>query len=359
MSKLLYVLKDGRKLSFQRNALFLDKEKIVEFEMGFLYKGLVGIRLLNRLLRLDPRCAAFINDDLCVVSHLKQLYFISIGRKQIMHKQPVRETFSNILNFCALKSYGYEEVYWGDYGANPTHSEVNIYRCTTDCNPKICYTFKAGQIKHIHNIVFDSSRNQFYVFTGDFEEQSGIYVASHDFLRVEPLKIGKQQYRAVVGVVAHRKLVYATDAVMEENFLYSLDLETGSIEKLQPLNGSVIYGIPVNGGLLLSTAVEPYPSSTSIVCSLLDNRLGKGIKSRNVEVLFVYPGLQVRKVASFRKDWLPMRLFQYGFVSFPTYENLQTTIVECNPVAVKKWDGKTYVINLDKIITNEDTVSER
>ena len=48
----------------------------------------------------------------------------------------------------------------------------------------------------------------------------GIYIANSDFSKVTPYLVGQQSYRAVIGKVLENGLLYATDAVMEDNYLY-------------------------------------------------------------------------------------------------------------------------------------------
>ncbi len=129
---------------------------------------------------------------------------------------------------------------------------------------------------------------------------------------------------------------------MADNYLYYYDYCRNKIEQIAELNGSVIYGTLVNGGLAFSTTVESYPSSSSVLFTLLDNRIGPGIKSRDVHVYYIFDNKKIKKLMSFRKDIFPMRLFQYGCVIFPEYEDNKCHRVEISmqAVGVKKKDGK-------------------
>lgn len=348
MAKILYQLSDGETLVYDNNTLCLGEKPIVCFgEYLPAYKRrLSKHRLANRLFRLEPRIATFVNDDVCILSFLQKLFFVSIASKKIIDCIAVRQKFSNVLNFCSLKTYGFEEVYWGDYGMNTAMESINIYKYVPEEGITVCYTFEAGSIKHIHNILYDKYRNRFIIFTGDFGDKVGIYIASRDFSQVTPFLVGDEQYRAVVGKVTESGLVWATDAVMHDNYVFYVSFDDKKICKLSALNGSVIYGVEAGGGLIFSTTVESYPSKKSKLLTLLDNRLAPGIKSKEVDVLFVSKDLSVRKIAQFRKDWLPIRLFQYGQVCFPFYENKEKTAILCNPMAVRKFDGRIFNIKL-------------
>ena len=347
MSKILYQFRDGRRLSYGQGFLNLDSERIVDFTPYFssLRRKLIGFRMANRILRMEPRLAVFVDDDVCLVSFLKRIFVVSLSKKSIIDVFPVRAGFSDALNMCSMKEYGRNVVFWGDYGMNPSQDEINIYKY---CEGRIEIVFSFGKetVKHIHNILYDKFRNRFLIFTGDFGDNVGIYTANEDFSLVEPFLIGNEKYRAVIGKVTESGLIWSTDSVLQENNIYYYDFNSKVLSKQMPLNGSVIYGTEAGGGLLISTTVEPYPSKKSKLLSILDNRKAPGIKSSVVDVLFISDNLEIKKCTSFTKDIWPMRLCQYGYVSFPYFEDKTVKDVVCNPMGVKKWDGKEFIISL-------------
>jgi len=335
--RLLYVSSDGKELSFRWGYIYYGNEKILCLLESWLKRILSRVRFFNRLFRLEPRCATFVNEDVALVAFNHYVFVVSIKDKLELARFRVKK---NILSFCSLKKYESEEVYWGDYGDETNDGKININRFSISNGFQRCYSFKKGDIKHIHNIIYDKYNDRFYILTGDFEEKIGIYIASRDFSAVTPLAIGEQKYRAVIGLPLPNGFLYATDAVMEENYIYYYSTDNKQLEKIESINGSVIYGVAVNDGLLLSTTVEPYPSSRSRMKSMLDTRLGLGIKSKDVHVLFISKELLVSKIASYRKDCHFMKLMQYGQVFFPEYEDTSVNVVKANPMAVKRYDGK-------------------
>ena len=50
-------------------------------------------------------------------------------------------------------------------------------------------------VKHIHNILYDKYRERFFIFTGDFGDDVGIYIANSDFSKVTPYLVGQQSYQ--------------------------------------------------------------------------------------------------------------------------------------------------------------------
>lgn len=336
----------GISIYFKKQRLWLPDGGCIPMPAVSRLKGWLGRwRCLERLFRLEPRCAAFLGKDKLLVAYQRKLWIVNIEQAEIIKSLPVRQGFSDVLSFCQQKD---GNVYYGDYGMNPREEPVHIYKIGADLTPSIVYTFPVHHIRHIHSLVYDEWRKNFFIFTGDAGENMGIYVANRDFSVVKPFLVGSQQYRAVVGYVTEQYLYYATDAVMEDNYLYRIALGekpqngvTGDkVERITELNGSVIYGCHLSDGFLMSTTVEPYPSKKSRLLSLLDNRRGRGIKSADVMVYHVSGDGKLTLLARYRKDGWPMRLLQYGCVQFPTLEDENVKSITINPVAVKKYDGE-------------------
>ena len=352
MPKALYIFKKGEVLYYKNFSLYIGEEPIVDFfkYVNPLKKVLSKKRIFNRLLRLEPRTAV-VQNEICLLSFLKKIFVISLKEKQILSVFSVRDGFSNILNFCSVTLNNNAVFYWGDYGQNEKKEEINIYRYSSSSGLEICYTFPQNTIKHIHNILYDKYRDQFVVFTGDLDADVGIYIASNDFSEVKPLLTGDESYRAVVGNILEDGLIWATDSVLKENYLYYYSFENNELKVLATLGGSVIYGTKVNRGLAFATTVEPYPSKKSKILSLLDNRRAPSVKSMDVDLYFLSEGLNLKKKASYRKDCLPMRLFQYGHISFPIYEDETDSLLYYNPVGVRTCDGKILKIDLNGIVS--------
>lgn len=342
--KYLAITSSGLSIYFSRQALVLFGGAAIDMApTSRVKRWLARYRLFQRLFRLFPRCAAFIGNDILVVSYQKELWGISITEGKLLKKMAIRKGFSDVLTFCQME----DKVYYGDYGMNEKREPIHIYSLDKSLEPRVVYTFPAGSVRHIHNIIYDKWRQRFFIFTGDEGDKVGIYTANLDFSQVAPFLVGSQQYRAVIGHVTETSLLYATDAVMEDNFLYKVNLtEPLQIEKVCSLNGSVIYGCELDNGFAFSTTVEPYPSKKSKLLSILDNRRGRGIKTNEVEVYYVTDTCKVALVKKYEKDIWPMRLFQYGCVQFPALRKRSTNQLVMNPIAVKRADGFISSVSL-------------
>lgn len=315
------------------------KEYIIELPVGSKKKLLSKRRIPNRLLRLDPRASVKVDEQRFLVSVLHKVWLLDIEKKTLEPVFNSRKNFSDNLNFCTYNG----KVYWGDYGINVIHEPINIYEMDKEGKVRIVYTFSQGDVIHVHNIFLDETKSKFWVLMGDNEAKAGIYTASLDWTEVKPIKVGKQCYRAVVGFPYQGGLLYATDSVDYENHLRLIEAD-GTERILAEMNGSCIYGGEAKDYFLFSTTVEPRAGAG--LKHIFENRLGGGIKSRDVHILAVSKkDLSIRTMKTLRKDWLPMVLFQYGRVRFAGGQENSNTIW-CSPVACKKYDGKTIKIEL-------------
>ena len=301
-------------------------------------KRIVGKWLLcNRLLRLEPRCAGRLDNHRFVVSILGKLWLVDTENKKLSLLTNLRPGYG-LVNFCANNN----GLYWGDYGANPNHDEININLINNNLNISIVYSFPQESIRHIHSIIKDG--DGYVVMAGDNEPQAGIYRANADWTEVKPWKIGEQKYRAVVGFPYKGGLLYATDSVETENHLWYIESD-GTEHELEAINGSCIYGTEIKDYFLFSTTVESHEGGG--IRRLLSNELGGGIKSKDVHIIAVNKNdLSVCILKKYRKDIWPMKLFQYGRAPFAGGQTEATNGVWCYPIACKGTKGRSEYIEL-------------
>ena len=328
------------------------KKTLYLYKKGFIY-GLVEnqprkvvrvypnttkefLRVLVRLFRTEPKYAVPINENQMLLVGRHTIKIVDVEKQGVEVVFSSREGFSDPLNICVGKERWY--ALWGDYGSNAEHNTVNIYGLTQENKVEIVYTFKSGQVRHIHNIIPKLSGG-YYIFTGDQEDSAGIYMANDSFDYVEPIKIGQQQYRTVIGFDTKNGLLYATDAVNEKNYVYLLDTKN-ELKQICSLNGSCIYGVEFKGKYYLSTTVEPDENNCGLA-SWISSKRGEGILSDEVYLIEINSEMNFKTIEKFKKDRFPMKLMQYGAIHFPRG---QMEELWCYPVAVKKYDGKALPI---------------
>ena len=220
-------------------------------------------------------------------------------------------------------------VYWGEYFDNRERVEVHIYVSTDRGRTwHIAYTFPAGSIRHVHNIVYDRWAECLWILTGDEGDECKVLRASCDLRSVETVLAGNQQARAVAAIPTQEGLYFSTDTPFERNHVYRLD-RNGNVEQVGELASSSIFGCRVGGeAIFFSTMIEPSAVNTC----------------REVHLAGSKDGTNWQVLARWKKDNLPMRYFQYGNAFLPDGENptrnlAATTIaVEPDDLVTTLWE---------------------
>lgn len=323
-------------LAFYRVDLERGKaEMIARLPVDWKKKICCRFRLVNRLLRMEPRCAGMLDENRFVVNVLGKVWLLDCNERKVSELLQMRPGYS-LLSFCEKEG----RLYWGDYGANPNYEEINIYRLDKELKLTVAYSFPARSVRHIHNIINDGEG--FVVLAGDNEPHAGIYRANKDWTEVKPWKIGEQRFRAVAGFPYKGGLLYATDSVETENHLRLIEAD-GTEKVLTDINGSCIYGGEIKDCFLFSTTVESHEGGG--FRKLFSNQLGGGIKSKDVHILAVNKkDLSVQFIKQYKKDFWPMKLFQYGRVPFAGGQTEATDGVWCYPIACVGTKGRSEYI---------------
>ena len=105
------------------------------------------------------------------------------------------------------------KIYWGEYFDNRERAEVHIYVSTDrGLTWQIAYTFPAGSIRHVHNIVYDRWGDCLWILTGDDGAECKVLRASCDLDRWDPRWMwcwqGNQQVRAVAAIPTPKRTVF-------------------------------------------------------------------------------------------------------------------------------------------------------
>jgi hypothetical protein len=216
------------------------------------------------------------------------------------------------------------QLYWGEYFDNRGREAVHIYGSQDrGATWQVAYTFPARAIRHVHNIVNDPWRNCLWILTGDEGSECKILRASCDLSSLEAVLEGNQQARAAAALPTSEGLYLATDTPCERNHIYRLD-PSGRIECVGDLNSSSIYGCQVGDALFFSTMAEPSTVNNESEVQLVGSTSG-----RDWNALLMW-----------KKDFWPMRYFQYGNVILPDGNNT-THVLAATTIAVGEDDLTT------------------
>ncbi len=307
---------------------------------------LSSIRLVERALRYEPRAAAQIDDDKFIFSMHGCIYRYNAEDNSIFAEHTFVHGMNNPLDFCVRRDeFGnITDLLYGEYINNSDKKPISIYRRKNDMWVRI-YSFSAGTVQHIHNITYDRYKNCYLIMTGDSDAESGIWEADTDFTKVRPIALGRQIYRCCVCFPTKDGIYYPTDTPLESNKLYRLnekDDGTINLTEICEMPGPCIFGTVINDCLYMATSVEGDPTLGNFRYKFSD-KLGKGVKDRLVHIIKYKPNGSASEIASFKKDFLPMWLFQFGNVQFP--EQCSNNMLLICPQAVKGEKG-TFAINI-------------
>lgn len=223
-----------------------------------------------------------------------------------------------------------DRVIFGEYGANPQRREIFIYASddlARSFHP--AFKFKAGDIRHVHNVIFDPFWDQFWVMVGDVGHEPGVGVLSKDLSTVTWIDRGHQRVRAVGALVERDCLIYGTDSEVQENYIIRLEKRSGKLSPLRGTEGSSLYATRFGGVGIISTCVEP-------------SRVNK---SKVATAYLAIEDCQWNPLISFRKDFWPAGLFQFGTIVLP-YSHYDGSLGMLSGQALSGADNKVFVIDV-------------
>jgi hypothetical protein len=225
-------------------------------------------------------------------------------------------------------------IFYGEYFFNPTRSEVNVYKSSDDGQSwQTAYTFKTGEINHVHGIFNDPHSNGLWIFTGDEDQACIAGYTEDDFQTLRVQFSGKQKYRICVPLFRDNEIIYATDSQYEPNTIRKITRDTHQITDLQAIQGSGIYAVDMHNGYAVSTTVEP--STVNL--------------DKASHLWFSANGESWTEVCSFKKDKWKASIFQFGSIRFPHYAtNLNTLIITGR--AIDTIDQSTLIIPISPLM---------
>lgn len=301
-------------LCYHKGFLIVKSREFSVIKKIRIHKWWESLVLVERLFRKEPRLAVSVSDDSFLYSDNGYLYLLNAKTYEVKRVFKYLRGMNNPLSFCLRKDKNGKivEVLFGEYIWNEERGPVSIYKYDFERVEPV-YTFDAGRIKHIHNIVIDDFNSRYLILTGDGDSESVIWESSFDFSSVKQIIGGKQMFRACVCLPTKDSIYYATDTPLEENHIFRI--EGSKVIDVKTINGPCIYGLVNEGCLYFATSVEGDPTIGKLRYRL-SNKLGKGVKSRFVHIMRLKSTGEIEKICEFEKDWLPMWLFQFGNAQF-------------------------------------------
>ena len=334
------LLADEKKyVFFKKGKLFFSKSIqetprfLCRIPQSGLKKLLCNIPLAERMLRLAPRAAAWIDDHSFLIAHRGIVYRIELESGEIVQEHTFVPGMNSPISFASVKNVaGFEDgIVYGTYVGESEHP-ISIWHRSLNGIWKEVFQFPHGSVRHVHQIIADPEHDRLLILTGDQGDEVAIWEVKDRFTKVSPILQGSQQYRSCFAFVEDDHIYYATDTPLEQNYLYGFDTVNHTTAILNELPGPVIYG----------TALERAGERSYLFAtSVLTYKRGPGVRDTYSYLYFGNPKKGFRVIAKFKKDFLPMVLFQFGNVLFPA--GILRKIYVC-PQSVYTYQGKTVEI---------------
>ncbi len=218
---------------------------------------------------------------------------------------------------------------FGEYGGAELDSvQVRVYSSVDGgCHFDPALELPKGEVRHIHNVLFDRFDNVYWVFAGDHGAKAGIGVLSRDCRHFEWIARGSQMVRVVGAIVRPECLIYGSDSEVEPNHIVRLDKKSGSYERLLSVDGSSLFAADFGSVSIISTCVEPSHINRNGNCGLY------GSTDRS----------NWRCLLSLSKDIWPPTLFQFGLIALPVVQNQKQRYGLYSGQALAGWHDRTAI----------------
>ena len=322
-------------------------EKVCDYPIEDRRKSICFCRLGARAAHICAYCGIE-TDGGALIAFNKGVYFIDLINKVAIREHDFSaKGMRRPLSFSKIQGVnGFNEcIVYGEYTPNIDDGPVAIYARLSNKWIKIL-EFPPNMVKHIHSIISDPYRNRVLILTGDRDEESAIWSVKDNFKSIKPILKGEQAYRACCARAYEKGVMIITDSPFDDNYIYMIyeNDENVSVEKIASLPGPSVFYTFLKEKIVFATDVEFDFKNVQKKRLYFTRKLGDGVKDWFVHVFLGNPFCGFFEIAEFKKDILPMGIFGFGNVHFPSGEYKNKLFMY--PLAVKKYDERLIVIDL-------------
>lgn len=288
----------------------------------------------NQLLSMSRFTRRLFRAEIRNLYHFQNDTWMCIAKKGIFRYNPTTKLFEKC---CAIEKGSRPmclcqandgTIYYGEYCFNPYRKPMRIFQSKDNGDTwSVAFTFQQGEINHIHGIFQDPYSDKVWVATGD-DDTACVFGYTEDGFRTFVRKYaGSQKYRVCQPLFTRDEIIFATDSQYEQNYIRSINRETGEVRDLCEIQGSGIYGAQNGNLMMISTTVEP----------------SKVNLDRSSHLWYSFDGHNWKELCSYEKDCLKDTYFQFGSIRFPNYEG-ECPYLAYNGRALKKIDQKSVFV---------------
>lgn len=286
----LYRSKDGG-MSFN---------KVTDLGVPLVMQVLGKSRLFTRALRLGIRTLRKLKSGTILVIANRKLFRLRNGEAEVTYAfkrglGPMRE------GWCEDDRGG---CYLAEYFLNNKRDTLADLLKSTDDGRSWKVIRSVPNIRHIHCVQYDPFGKRIWMGTGDRDEESSISFSEDGGESWTEIGSGDQMFRAVSLLFTEDYIYWGTDAPTRQNYIYRYSRESGQIERLVAVDGTVHYSTILGNGMkLFATAAE-------------GNSEGKNPEwDRKAHIWASQNGTRWEDIISWEKDFWPY-ILGYGMVLF-------------------------------------------
>lgn len=280
---------------------------------------LSGIRVVSRLLRIHRINVLRISATKLLIIYMNEVFVYQLPTQALtkVHRFP-------LTRYVHTQSISVHEgrIVIGEYGNIGKSKSVGaLVSLDGGATWKYRSLFEQGLVKNILAIRYDAHDQHYWVFTGDSDSESGIYLFDRDFKLQKTVGTGLA-FRAISSFHLADKVVWLTNNPFGTSTVRVYDRSSGTTSTGQSLPGPVWYSAQLGADVYCCTAAEDV----------------SGAAGDHVYVLHSRDYLQWDVLHQFKKDRMNKRLFLYGLGTFPQMGKANSTAY-LNLDAVEHLDG--------------------
>lgn len=346
-----------------------DRRHLGRVPIRSLRHTLARVRLVERVLRLAANSMIAVDEQTAFLNIGSSIYHVDLDSGDIVLDFVIPDGRKALgLNVTTLPGERGNALVFGDYFANfagpmlrpgaaiGSQGHVNIWarkivdpdRDGREAKPdwRVLDQFQIDEIDHVHAVLGFNGGSELYALLGDTGPNVGFWKWDEAKGKFQPYAVGKQAFRSTWASLHNGALLYATDTQLENNFLMKLTPEAvAAPEKIAPIAGSSIYAQTRRNGVIFSSSVEPGRPSGNRLRDMFERRPGPGIFSnRSVVYAYDFETGRLAEILSAEKDWLPLRLAQFGSFMFPSGLELLDGVAIMYGNAVKDFDDVCILV---------------
>ncbi len=277
------------------------------------------IRVVSRLLRVHRINALRISTTKILIIYMNDIFVYEIPTQALtkVHRFP----FTHYVHTQSISVHG-GRVVIGEYGNVGRRKSVGVL---ISLDGGATWSFKSlfeqGVVKNILAVRFDVHDQQYWVFTGDSDSESGIYLFDLEFKLKKTIGTGLA-FRAISSFHLADKVIWLTNNPFGTSMVQVYDRRSGAINMGASLPGPVWYSAKLGTDVYCCTAAEDVA----------------GEAGDNVYLLHSCDYLHWDVLYQFKKDGMNKKLFLYGLGTFPQMGEANSKVY-LNLDAVEDFDG--------------------